>query len=161
VHELLDLGEATDSEALRQAVQWVLQLQGRAGAYGAGCDRERHARHLCEHYLAGFFAPPPGERLAPITLPNGASCTAPSRQIRHQLSRAPRRAPRRRGSGAVHRHLDSLTSLTEQWSSWGLLRSDLILAAMHALAGPESSERKRSDDCRSSPPPVRPTMEDG
>ena len=36
---------------------------------------------------------------------------------------------------AVRRHLDSLTSLVEQWTAWaGYFPPDLILAVMHALA---------------------------
>ena len=146
VHELLDLAPSTDSEALRRAVQWVLQLQGRPGAYGEGCDRERHTRHLCQHYLGGFFAPaPPGERLAPITLPNGKLYRAEP-AARFAISCLALRGVLRAGEGertSLRRHLDSLTSLTEQWSSWGgYYAPDLILAAMHALAAAGEQRRE-------------------
>ena len=72
VHELLDLGEPPESPAIQAATRWLAALQGRSGAFGEGCDKERHARQSCEHFLTGFFAPaPPEERLAPVTLPNG------------------------------------------------------------------------------------------
>jgi hypothetical protein len=137
VHELIDLGSTGDS-ALRRAVGWVLQLQGRPGAYGEGCDRERHRRHLCEHYLGGFFSPaPPTERLAPITLPSGKLYRAEP-AARFAISCLALRAVLRAGEGErveLRRHLDSLASLAEQWVSWGgYYAPDLILAATHALA---------------------------
>jgi hypothetical protein len=145
VHELLDLAGSDAGEPLRRAVGWVLQLQGRPGAYGEGCDRERHTRHLCEHYLGGFFAAaPPGERLAPITLPNGKQYRAEP-AARFATSCLALRAVLRAGEGertALHRHVDSVVSLTEQWSSWGgYYAPDLILAALHALAAAGESRR--------------------
>jgi hypothetical protein len=51
---------------------WLLDRQGRPGAYGEGCDKTRHAQRICQHCLGGFFSPAPAEqRLTPITLPNG------------------------------------------------------------------------------------------
>jgi hypothetical protein len=92
-----------------------------------------------------FFAPaPPGERLAPITLPNGKLYRAEP-AARFAISCLALRGVLRAGEGersSVHRHLDSLTSLTEQWSSWGgYYAPDLILAAMHALA--EAGEQRK------------------
>ena len=147
VHELLDLAPSSDAPALRRAVARVLAWQGGPGAFGEGCDRERHSRHLCEHYLGGgFFAPAsPGERLAPITLPNGKLYRAEP-AARFAISCLALRAVLRAGEGerqAISRHLDSLTSLAEQWSTWGgYYAPDLILAALHALAtaGPARQE---------------------
>ena len=57
---------------MTRALDWMLDLQDRPGAFHYGCDRIRHARRLCQHYIAGFFAPaPPTQRLAPVTLPIG------------------------------------------------------------------------------------------
>jgi len=138
VHELLDLPAPAGSEPARRAVQWVLQLQGKPGAYGEGCDRERHGRRLCVHYLVGFFAAAaPSERLAPITLPNGKVYRAEP-AARFAISCLALRAVLRAGLGdrpGVGRHLDGLVSLTEQWTAWGgYFAPDLIVAAMHALA---------------------------
>jgi hypothetical protein len=138
VHELLDLGEPTDSPALRAATGWLAGLQGRPGAYGEGCDRERHARRSCEHFLTGFFAPaPPEQRLAPVTLPNGKVYRAES-AARFALSSLALRAvlraeqPRR---PAVREHLDSLARFAEQWKDWeAALAPDAIVAGVHALA---------------------------
>ena len=136
-HELLDLGATATAEPLRRALQWVLELQGRPGAYGEGCDRERHARHLCEHFLCGFLAPaPPGERLAPITLPNGKLYRAEP-AARFAISCLAVRAVLRGGHGelpAIRRHLDGLVELSEQWSAWGgYYAPDLIVATLHTL----------------------------
>src|SRR5688572_28853672 len=69
VHELLDLGLPGDSSAITRAVAWMLDLQDRPGAFHYGCDRVRHARRLCQHYIAGFFAPAP-----PVQQIGRASC---------------------------------------------------------------------------------------
>ena len=72
VHELLDLGKPGDSRAIRAAVRWLGALQDRSGAFAEGCDKRRHSKRVCEHFLVGFFSPAPLEqRLTPVTLPNG------------------------------------------------------------------------------------------
>jgi hypothetical protein len=138
VHELLDLGQAEDSQAVTRALAWVLDLQDQPGAFHYGCDRVRHARRLCQHYIAGFFAPaPPTQRLAPVTLPTGKvyrveaaaqfaiSCLALRAALRADYGERP----------AIQRHLQSLAQISEQWTDWnGYFAPDVIVAGMHALA---------------------------
>jgi hypothetical protein len=143
-HELLDLGASSASVPLRGLLQWVLQLQAQPGAYAAGCDRERHTRHLCEHFLGGFFSPaPPVMRLAPITLPNGKLYRAEP-AARFAISCLALRAVLRGGEGerpSIRRHLDNLAGLAQQWTSWGgYYPPDLILAVLHALTVAERGE---------------------
>jgi hypothetical protein len=145
VHELLDLGEPATSPAVRRPVAWLAALQGRSGAFGEGCDRTRHARRLCSHFLAGFFSPaPPGQRLAPVTLPNGKVYRAEP-AARFALSCLALRALLRAGeatSPAVRLHVQSLARLAEQWASWrDSFTPDAIVAGIHALAlaGPEQA----------------------
>jgi hypothetical protein len=137
-HELLDLHRPPDDPAVRQVLAWLLERQGGPGAYGEGCDRVRHAQRVCEHWVQGFFAPaPPGQRLAPITLPNGKAFRAEP-AARFGLSCLGLRAALRSGlgerPGVVH-HLDSLRALAEQWTEWaGFFPPDVIVAGLHALA---------------------------
>ncbi|HUF34591.1 MAG TPA: hypothetical protein VMN37_01515, partial [Gemmatimonadales bacterium] len=146
VHELLDLATPAGAEPTGRALRWVLGLQGKPGAYGEGCDRERHGRRLCEHYLVGFFAAGTStERLAPITLPNGKVYRAEP-AARFAISCLAVRAVLRAGGGdrqTLDRHLDVLVALAEQWTAWGgHFAPDLIVATLHllALAGPERRE---------------------
>ena len=150
VHELLDLGEPADSPAILAATGWLAGLQGRPGAFGEGCDKERHARRTCEHFLSGFFAPaPPEQRLAPVTLPNGKVYRAEA-AARFALSALALRAllrARQSARPAVREHLDSLARFAEQWQEWGpAFAPDAIVGGMHTLAegGPpwrEAAER--------------------
>jgi hypothetical protein len=138
VHELLDLGEPAESPAIRAATGWLAGLQGRPGAFGEGCDKDRHARRACEHFLTGFFAPaPPEQRLAPVTLPNGKVFRAEA-AARFALSALALRALLRSHQSvrpALREHLDSLGRYAEQWREWGAaLAPDAIVAGMHALA---------------------------
>jgi hypothetical protein len=138
VHELLDLGEPADSPAIRAATGWLAGLQGRPGAFGEGCGKERHARRTCEHFLSGFFAAaPPQQRLAPVTLPNGKVYRAEP-AARFAVSALALRALLRAGQSgrpAVREHLDSLARFAEQWQDWGpAFAPDAIVAGMHALA---------------------------
>lgn len=138
VHELLDLGQAEDSPAVTRPLAWVLDLQDRPGAFHDGCDRIRHGRRLCQHYIAGFFAPaPPTQRLAPVTLPVGKVFRV-EHAARFAISCLALRAALRAGyeeRPAVQRHLQSLAQIAEQWTEWnGYFAPDVIVAGLHALA---------------------------
>jgi hypothetical protein len=137
-HELMDLGCTGEQEGCRRIVEWILNLQGKPGAFHHGCSRTRHAHHICEHFISGFFAPaPPEQRLAPIMLPNGKVFRAEP-AARFAISCLAFRAAVRAGVGGrphMERHLSSLLHLQEQWTSWnGYFAGDAIVAGMHALA---------------------------
>jgi hypothetical protein len=143
VHELLDLAEREDSPVITRLLTWVLALQDRPGAFHDGCDRARHARQLCRHFLAGFFAPaPPGQRLAPVTLPTGKVFRVEP-AARFAISCLALRATLRAGRGespSIKRHIQSLARISEQWTEWnGYFSPDTVVAGLHALAmaGPE------------------------
>ena len=138
VHELLDLGRAPEHPRVQRALGWLLERQGRPGAFGDGCDRVRHAHRACEHWVRGFFAPTaPGERLAPVTLPNGKAFRAEP-AARFALSCLALRAALRAGRATrpeVVLHLESLRDLAAGWSDWdGYYAPDTIVAGLHALA---------------------------
>jgi hypothetical protein len=138
VHELLDLGQREDSPAVTRAMTWVLDQQDQPGAFHDGCDRARHGRRLCQHYIAGFFAPaPPTQRLAPVTLPTGKVFRVEP-AARFAISCLALRAALRAGyetRPAVRRHLQSLAQISEQWTEWnGYFAPDVIVAGLHALA---------------------------
>jgi hypothetical protein len=144
-HELLDLGAMPGTAPLDAVLRWVFDRQGKPGAFGEGCDRERHGRRLCEHFVIGFFAPaPPTQRLAPVTLPNGKVYRAEP-AARFALSCLSLRAALRTGHHArpaVRQHVTSLACLAAQWTKWsGYFAPDLIVAALHALA--QAGEDKR------------------
>jgi hypothetical protein len=134
VHELLDLDERRDSAALRRALALVLDLQDRPGAFHDGCDRVRHSRQLCQHYLSGFFAPaPPAQRLAPVTLPKGKVFRVEA-AARFAISCLALQAVLRAGQAgqlAVERHLQSLARIAEQWTDWsGYFAPDIIVTGL-------------------------------
>jgi hypothetical protein len=138
VHELIDLGVRGGEPAVRSLMHWILALQGRPGAFGEGCDRERHAKRACKHYVQGFFAPgPPGVRLAPITFPNGKAFRAEP-AARFALSCLALRAVLRSGATEqtlIDRHIRSLAALAAGWTTWsGFFAPDTIVAGLHALA---------------------------
>lgn len=115
VHELLDLGQAEDSPSVTRPLAWVLDRQDRPGTFHDGCDRIRHGRRLCQHYIAGFFAPaPPTQRLTPVTLPVGKVFRVEP-AARFAISCLALRAALRAGYGerpAVQRHLQSLAQIS-------------------------------------------------
>jgi len=138
VHELLDLGERQDSPAIARPLTWLLGLQDNPGSFHDGCDRARHARQLCQHFLAGFFAPaPPTQRLAPVTLPTGKVFRVES-AARFAISCLALRAALRAGRGerpSVKRHVQSLARISGQWTEWsGYFSPDTVIAGLHALA---------------------------
>jgi hypothetical protein len=144
-HELLDLGAKPGAAPLDAVLRWVLDRQGKPGAFGEGCDRERHGRRLCQHFVIGFFAPaPPTQRLAPVTLPNGKVYRAEP-AARFALSCLGLRAALRVGHHArpaVRQHVTSLVCLAAQWTTWtGYFAPDLIVAALHTLT--QAGEDKR------------------
>ena len=146
VHELLDLGAADDAPALAGSLAWLFDLQDRPGSFHDGCDRARHARQLCQHFLAGFFAPaPPGQRLAPVTLPTGKVFRVEP-AARFAISCFALRAVIRAGHAqrpSVKQHLQSLARISEQWTEWNeYFAPDTIVSGLHALAaaGPEHEE---------------------
>jgi len=146
VHEMLDLGEREESAAINRPLTWLLDQQDRPGSFHDGCDRERHARQLCQHFLAGFFAPaPPAQRLAPVSLPTGKVFRVEP-AARFAISCLALRAAIRAGRGerpAVRQHLQSLARVSEQWTEWnGYFSPDVVVAGLHALAvaGPEHKE---------------------
>ena len=146
VHELLDLGQPENASAIVRPLAWLFDLQDRPGSFHDGCDRVRHARQLCQHFLAGFFAPaPPAQRLAPVTLPTGKvfrvepaarfaiSCLALRAALRARCQERP----------AVKQHIQSLARISEQWTEWnGYFSPDVVVAGLHALAvaGPEHQD---------------------
>jgi hypothetical protein len=143
VHELLDLGERVASPAITRPLTWLLDQQDRPGSFHDGCDRARHARQLCQHFLAGFFAPaPPEQRLAPVTLPTGKVFRVES-AARFAISCLALRATLRAGGGErtpIKRHIQSLARMSQQWTEWnGYFSPDTVVAGLHALAlaGPE------------------------
>lgn len=138
LHELLDLGSPPSSPAVGRLTAWLLDLQDRPGTFHDGCDRIRHGRRLCQHYIAGFFAPaPPTQRLAPVTLPTGKAFRVEA-AARFAISCFALRAVLRAGHGerpAVRRHLQGLAQIAEQWTDWnGYFAPDVIVAGLHALA---------------------------
>jgi hypothetical protein len=137
-HELLDLGCRPDEAGMVGVMGWVLQLQGKPGAFSEGCTPPRHAHRACEHFISGFFSPAPVEqRVAPVMLPNGKvfraepaarfaiSCLALRATLRARLEVRP----------PIEQHLTSLVQLQEQSEDWnGYFAPDAIIAGVHALA---------------------------
>jgi hypothetical protein len=149
VHELLDLGEPPDAPAVARALGWLVDLQDRPGAFQEGCDRARHARQICSHFLSGFFAPaPPAQRLAPVTLPTGKVFRVEA-AARFAISCLALRAALRAGYGrreAVRRHVDSLARMSLQFTEWnGYFSPDTIVAGLHALAVAGPQHRRAID----------------
>ncbi|MFZ5623795.1 MAG: hypothetical protein ACOY71_05100 [Gemmatimonadota bacterium] len=144
LHELMDLGEDPHAPAHRATLAWVLSLDGQPGAFGQGCERDRHQHQACEHFVSGFFsAGDPALRVAPITIPSGKVFRTEA-QARFALSCLALRAVFRAGETgrpSVDHHLTSLAGMLRRWTSWtGYFAPDMLIAGLHALllspAGP-------------------------
>ncbi len=137
-HELMDLDHRGDQVGTIRVVGWILNLQGKPGAFGEGCTPARHVRRACDHHVGGFFSPGPGtQRVSPVSLPLGThyetedaarfaiSCLALRAVVRAGLEKRP----------LVIRHLQSLLDLEQLWTEWnGWFTPDMATAALHALA---------------------------
>jgi hypothetical protein len=138
VHELLDLRFGAEPPDWLGGMGWILELQGRPGAFSEGCTPARHAHHACEHFISGFFSPaPPAQRIAPIMLPNGKVFRAEP-AARFAISCLALRAAFRAGladGAAIDRHTVSLVHLRQKWpDTSGYFAPDVMVAGVHALA---------------------------
>jgi hypothetical protein len=137
-HELMDLGHAGDQAGTVRVMGFVLNLGGKPGAFGEGCDPTRHRAGVCEHFMEGFFSVAPVEqRVAPVTMPNGKVYRAEP-AARFAVSclalRAALRA-RHEARPMVDRHVRSLVRLQDRFTEWnGYFSPDVILASLHALS---------------------------
>jgi hypothetical protein len=150
IHELLDLGGDTAAPGWMGAMSWVLQLQGRPGAFSEGCTPPRHSYRACEHFISGFFSPaPPEQRIAPVMLPNGKvfraepaarfaiSCLALRAAFRAGLS----------GRSEVDRHAVSLIHLQRTWpDANGYFAPDVMVAGLHAMAYATAAHRAETPE---------------
>jgi hypothetical protein len=136
-HEFMDLGYRGDETSCARIMTWIMGLQRKPGAFNQGCNPTRHAHGVCEHFIAGFFAPaPPDQRLAPVMLPNGKVFRAEP-AARFAISCLALRAVlRARFDGAtIGQHVLSLIQLHERWTDGGgYFAADAIVAGVHALA---------------------------
>jgi hypothetical protein len=118
-------------------MSWILELQGKPGAFNEGCNPTRHAHKVCEHYISGFFSPaPPDQRLAPVMLPNGKVFRAEP-AARFAISCLALRAVLRArfDASTIEKHVLSLIQLHERWAELdGYFGADAIVAGVHALA---------------------------
>jgi hypothetical protein len=137
-HEMLDLRCSESKPEWTRLMCWVLDLQGRPGAFSHGCTPARHSYRACEHFISGFFSPaPPEQRIAPVMLPNGKVFRAEP-AARFAISCLALRAALRGGLAerdTIEQHVVSLMRLQEHWHTHnGYFAPDLILSALHALA---------------------------
>lgn len=136
IRDLVELGAA--ESVVARPLQWVINLQGKPGAFHEGCTAARHPHRVCEHFLGGFFAPaPPTLRVAPVTVPNGKVFRVES-QARFALSCIALEAVvlgGRRAEAQVSRHLESFVHLVPEWAEWSdFLAPDLAFAALGPLS---------------------------
>lgn len=137
-HELMDLDHRGDQVGTIRVVGWILNLQGKPGAFGDGCTPVSHEHRACNHHVTGFFSPGPvAQPISPVSLPIGThyegedaarfaiSCLALRAVLRAGLENRP----------LVRRHLQSLVDLDRLWKEWGgWFTPDMATAALHALA---------------------------
>ncbi|TFG53793.1 MAG: hypothetical protein E4H37_02175 [Gemmatimonadales bacterium] len=136
--ELMELDHRGDQVGTIRVVGWILNLQGKPGAFGEGCTPARHEHRACNHHVGGFFSPgPSAQRISPVTLPNGAVYHT-EEAARFAISCLALRAALRAGQEKrplVGQHLQSLVDLEELWTEWGgYFAPDMATAALHALA---------------------------
>jgi hypothetical protein len=136
-HEFMDLGYRGDETSCARIMSWILELQGKPGAFNEGCNPTRHAHKVCEHFISGFFSPaPPDQRLAPVMLPNGKVFRAEP-AARFAISCLALRAVLRArfNVNTIEKHVLSLIQLHERWAELdGYFGADAIVAGVHALA---------------------------
>jgi hypothetical protein len=99
-----------------RAEQWLRKRRSLPGRYNEGCDAERHAGSLCEHFAGGFFSPGPPERdFSGARLANGL-CFGSDRDARLGLSALALRAVRHWSRCSVDDllHLDALARIASR-----------------------------------------------
>ncbi len=147
--ELLQLESPMDHAGVVRTVGFLLGQQDQPGRFfGEGCRPYLHERHLCNHYVGGFFSAGPPECLvAPTTFPHGTAVIE-EQHARFAAScfalRTVVRAGEDRREG-VHRHVASLLDIPGLWSEWGSAWSpDLAFFALGAIALAPLDLRERS-----------------
>ncbi len=99
-----------------RAEQWLRKRRRAPGRFTEGCDPERHAAALCEHFAGGFFSPgPPSRDFANTRLSSGL-VFATDRDARLGLSSLALHAVRRwsRCSTDDLSHLDALSRIAQR-----------------------------------------------
>jgi len=147
--ELMDLGHAGDEPGTVRAVNWLLTVQGKPGAFGEGCTPDRHRHKVCEHYMSGFFAPAPAShRVAPITFPTGKVFRVEG-PARFAVSALVLRAVLRAGHAKrplVAQHVVSVGRLLPVWERWEVyFPPDLLATALGALGHAGEEQRPTLD----------------
>ncbi len=137
--ELLQLEYPADNAGVVRTVGFLVGRQEQPGRiFGEGCRPYMHERHLCSHYLSGFFSAGPEESpIAPLSFPSGVVVTG-EREARFAASCFTLRVAIRAGEDrreSVHRHVASLLDMTDLWSGghdpW---TPDLVFFALGGVA---------------------------
>ena len=119
--ELIDLDCPPDHAGVVRTLGYVLSRQDAPGHFGEGCEPDRHAARTCRHHLGGFFSAGSGdEEVAPLVFPWGTT-VSDENQARFAVSCFALRVVLRLGEDrrpAVRKHVESLLSLENLWSTW-------------------------------------------